>query len=557
MRNPFINTILLTLFSTTLFSQTTFDRVYQILQTKCSPTCHNYGSPDGNMRLDGTKEDMLANLINVTPDNDAADSMGYKRIMPGDARKSFLFRKISQGLDVNVDLPNGFGAPMPKDTTVLTEVEREMIRQWIIFGAEDSVYPYADEQLITAFYNGFAEARTPALPIPDPSEGYQIYYGPIFLAPGVEVEFDGKFLMNNPIDVEVHRMNVEMNKESHHMAVFKYKPGQDSSVFNGLKKVNNIGDAAALFYSAEVVAQWPNSLEVELPQGTALMWNANAVLSISYHILNYSDSIVAAELYYNIYTRPQSSSTIPMVSYPVRYDGHPVYQGGWDVFNLIIPPTGEDTTLRITQHHPDSTFYWNLWSIQAHTHKWGTDYNVFLRNPDGTKGDIIYNGSYNVTHTFDQGFYDWEHPPLRYFDPPLSVDQTIGMIHEATFNNNTSDTIGFGLKTTDEMFVSYIFFTKSETPIGILQDRVFNDTHVKIYPNPIQQQAWIHIGPDVVLKNAEFRVYDLQGKEVLLVRDVKDRQFTLVTKNLSSGNYFYRLVNDGQVAATGKIAVQQ
>lgn len=541
--------------SASLFSQTTFDRVYQIVQARCI-SCHNADTLAGQMNLHGTKQDVLNALINVTPYNENAAAAGYKRVIPGDARNSFLFRKISQGLDVNVSLPNGFGAPMPKDTTVLSEVEREMIRQWIIFGAEDTGYAYADESVITDFYNGFAEARPEALPLPNPSEGYQLYYGPIFLRPGVEVEFDGLFKLYNDIDVEVHKMNVEMNKESHHMAVFKYKPGQDSAVFNGLKKVNNIGDAAALFYSADVVAQWPNSLEVELPEGTALMWDNNAALSISYHILNYSDSIIAAELYYNIYTRPRQSSTKPMLSYPVRYDGHPVYQGGWDVFSLFLPPTNRDTTLRITQYSPDSTFYWNLWSIQAHTHQLGTDYKVYARNPDGTKGEIIYNGKYDVTHTFNQGFYDWEHPPLRYFGQPYSIDQTVGMIHEATFKNDTPDTVGFGLKTTDEMFVSYIFFTKSEHPVGILPDRVFNETQVKIYPNPAQEMAWISIGPDVQLKRAEFRVYDLLGKEVLLMSNLQDRQFTVNTASLSSGTYFYRLVNDGKVMGTGKIAVQ-
>ncbi|HXH18996.1 MAG TPA: T9SS type A sorting domain-containing protein [Chitinophagales bacterium] len=540
-----------------IFSQTTFDRVYSILQTRCTGNCHSYGNPTGSLRFDDTKQNVLNNLINVTPDNDAAESRGLKRVWPGDARKSFLFQKVNRGLDANISLRNDEGAPMPKDTLALSEVEREMIRQWIIFGAADTGYHYVDEQLITDYYNGFAEARDPSLPVPDPSEGYQIYYGPIFLAPGREIEFDAKFPLYNTEDVEVYRMNVAMNKESHHMAVFKYKPGMDALVPPGLKRVNNLGDAAALFFSAEVVAQWPNSLEVELPQGTALMWDSNSVLNISYHILNYSDSIIAAEVYYNIYTRPRQPGTIPMVSYPVRYDGHPVYQGGWDVQNLILYPSPNDTTLRITQYSPDSTFYWNLWSIQAHTHKFGKDYNVWLRNPDGTKGEIIYDGSYDVTHSFDQGFYDWEHPPLRYFDPPQSVDMTAGMIHEAVYNNNTGDTIGFGLKTTDEMFVSYIFFTKSQTPLGILPNKVFNDVHVKIYPNPAQQQAKIHIGPDVVLKNACFRVFDLLGKEVLTVNDLSERQFVLNTQHLPGGNYFYRLVNDGQQVASGKLTVQR
>ncbi|GIV34969.1 MAG: hypothetical protein KatS3mg031_2504 [Chitinophagales bacterium] len=471
-----------------------------------------------------------------------------------------MFRKINHGLDANVHLETGEGDPMPKGLPALSLVEREMIRQWIIFGAADTGYTWANEQVITDYYNGFAEQRIAPLPVPDTSEGYQIYYGPIFLEPGVEVEFDGKFHLFNESEVEVYRMNVDMNVESHHLAVFKYHPGQADLVPPGLKKVNNIGDAASLFFSADVVAQWPNPVDIQTPEGTALIWESNAVLNISYHLINYSDSTIAAEVYFNIYTRPRQPNTIPMLSYPVRYDGHPVYQGGWDVFNLVLYPTGTDTTLTIVQYHPDSTFYWNLWSIQAHTHQLGRDYNVYLRNPDGSKGPIIYDGSFDEEYRYDRGFYDWEHPPLRYFDPYdhlRSVDMTAGLIHEAVFNNNTGDTVGFGLKTTDEMFVTYIFYTKSETPVGILPDRVFNSAHVKIYPQPAADGAYIHIGPAVDVKDATFILYNTLGEEVSRKASLQEHRFLMNTSHLKNGCYFFRLLSKGQVAASGKILIQR
>ncbi len=544
------------LFSFTAQSQNTFDYIYSVLQSNCATTCHNYGSPDGNLRFDIPKEDLISDLVNVIPDNAAASAAGIKRVFPGDARRSLLFRKVNHGLDANLVLTQDEGDPMPLYASPLSELDREMIRQWIIFGAEDTLYAYADTQVIRSFYDGFAEPRPIPIPIPDPSEGYQLYYGPIFLTPNDEVEFDSKFPMFNPDDVEVHKMRVDMNNESHHLAIYKYHPGKDTTNTPGLNQVNSIIDAADLFFIADVVAQWPNSLEIELPEGTALMWEANTVLNMSYHILNMKSKIMAAEVYMNIYTRPQQPETLPMESYPVRYDGHQRYQGGWDVFNLILYPTGEDTTLVINQWDTDSTFYWNIWSMQAHQHQIGTDFNVFLRNPDGTKGEHVYIGKSNADHTVQTGFYDWEHPPLRYFNPLLPVDMTLGLIHEATFNNNTGDTVGFGLKTTDEMFVTYIFFVKTEQPLGILPGKVFNEAHVKIYPNPSNHTAFIHIGPDVLLKNADFRIFNLMGQEVMSVHDLKDRRLSLNVAVLSPGTYFYRLVNDGSVAAAGKILVQ-
>jgi hypothetical protein len=547
-------------FNFKLFSQTTFDRVYQILQTNCTGYCHNSGNPTGNLLMDGTKQDVLNNLVNVTPDNTTAASNGYKRVKPGDARKSFLFHKVNQGLDPNISLQSGEGNAMPDGQHAISQVEREMIRQWIIFGAQDSLYPYADENVITQYYNGFAEQRETPLPVPNPGIGYQIYYGPVFLMPGEEVEFDMKAFLYNNADLEVHKMNVLMNKESHHMAIFKYHSNNDTLFPDGLKKVNSLLDAAGLFYAADVVAQWPNSLEIELPAGTALFWDSNTVLSISYHILNYSDSIITAEAHMNVFTRPRNVNTIEMTSYPVRYDGHPQYQGGWDVANLIIPPTnGGDTTLSINQWHADSTHYWNIWSIQAHSHKYGKDYDVWLRNSDGSKGCQVYNGSYDVTHTFDTGIYDWEHPPLRYFDPPLAVDMTKGMIHESTYQNNTPNPIYFGLTTEDEMFVTYIFYYKSQNPIGTFDPCPLvgignlNNSYVKLFPNPTTGVTVVNIHPDIELNNASIKIYNILGEEIYSENNISKLSTYFDLGQAAGGQYFYRLTNNGALISSGKI----
>jgi hypothetical protein len=180
---------------------------------------------------------------------------------------------------------------------------------------------------------------------------------------------------------------------------------------------------------------------------------------------------------------------------------------------------------------------------------------VWARNTDGTKGEWLYDGTYNPTYTFRTGSYDWQHPPLRIFNPMKPVDMSIGLIHEASFYNNTPNTVGFGLRTTDEMYVTYIFYAKMQSPVGILPEKVFNDAHVRIYPNPVQQTAFVRISPDVDLKNAEFRMYDLMGKEVLSEKNIADGNFTINLSRLSKANYFYRLINDDQMASSGRIMV--
>ena len=552
-----ISAFFITTITTLSFAQSTFDRVYSILQTNCTASCHNSSNLSGNLDLSGSKSAVYSALKDVDPDNSTAKSKGYKRVYPGDARKSFLFQKINQGLDVNASLQSGEGDAEPRGQAPLSEVEREIIRQWIIFGASNTTnYTWVRENVITDFYGGKAEARTPPLPPPNDNEGYQVYFGPIFLNPGEEVEFAGKFPLLNKEDDEVYKINTVVNKESHHMALWKYKPGLDLLSPTGLQKLNGITDEAVLFFAAEVVGQWPDPLEIELPQGTALVWNKNTVINLGYHILNYSDSIIAAEIYMNIYSRPLQPTTIPMLSYPVRYDGNDPYSEGDPTSPLNINPTGTDTTFFINQYNKPDTGMWYLWSIQAHTHKLGKDFNVWLRNSDGTKGEFIYDGSYDYDNHFDKGYYAWEHPPFRQFNPLKPVDMKVGLIHEATFRNPTTEAVHFGLKTTDEMFVTYIYYTKSLPPIStaIANEKGMSGDIIKLYPNPTQNKAFIQISPEVELKNARFIIYDLPGKETLAI-DVDKSIFDLDLERIAEGYYFYALLNWGKMISNGKMVV--
>jgi hypothetical protein len=136
----------------------------------------------------------------------------------------------------------------------------------------------------------------------------------------------------------------------------------------------------------------------------------------------------------------------------------------------------------------------------------------------------------------------------------LSVDMRKGLIHEALFRNNGPDTIGFGLKTTDEMFVSYMFYYKSTEPIvNGLHDKYFNDTYVNTYPNPFNSQVSFYINTTDKLDKASLKIYNLLGEEALVKNNLETNRFTLNFDDAPKGYYFYTLINEGKIIATGKI----
>ncbi|MCW3104187.1 MAG: hypothetical protein JWO09_2627 [Bacteroidetes bacterium] len=79
---------------------------------------------------------------------------------------------------------------------------------------------------------------------------------------------------------------------------------------------------------------------------------------------------------------------------------------------------------------------------------------------------------------------------------------------------------------------------------------------VSVYPNPFSNEATVSFSKDVKLSNAEFHVYDLVGKEVIRKMDIRTNSIRIEQGELTPGVYFYRFINDGKEAGSGKMLVK-
>jgi type IX secretion system substrate protein/copper type II ascorbate-dependent monooxygenase-like protein len=541
----------------TAFSQTTYQTVYGILQSNCTTSgCHTTGNPQG-IDLSGTQSQVYANLVGVAPANSTAAAAGMKLVDPGQPRNSFLFSKLHAGLEANLTLTAGEGADM--DSSHLTLTQREMVRQWIIFGARDTG-TFVSVSLIDSFYTNqggipYDSLRVQAPAAPAAGEGYQLHFGPIFMMPGVEFEYNNKYYLGNNATIDAYRMQTVENAEAHHFAIYRFFPLADTLLPPGLSRVNGLSDEALLYYNANVVAQWPKSKDVTYPQGLAEVWAPGSVLDLDYHLINYQPYMLAAESYLNVYYNPHSTATIAIQTYPVRY-------GGDNVDALTIPPG--DTTFTMVQggagqnlpSYADSTFYWNIVSLQAHTHKIGTGFNVWTRKSNGAKDSLIYDGRYDPSYTFNTGTYSWNDAPYRQFTEPYPVYMANGMIHEATYHNPTNDTVNFGLLTTNEMFVTFILYYESELPYNSIHDVPFTDNNIKMYPNPASDVEYIRLDAGLQMSGTEIQFFDELGQKVLDQTGITTHVFSTNMSKLTNGCYVYRLINNGENVGTGKIVVQ-
>ena len=481
-KKAFFLFLILALYTSLSFSQTTFGAVYDLLQSKCSG-CHGGALPEGGLDLSGTMPAVYSNLVNVTAANIAAAAKGQKLIDSGYPKESFLLRKIAKNdwdthPAYDLDLAEGSKMPAYPSTPLLLE-EIELIRQWIYFGAPDTGW-VIDTAMLRSYYHDNGIARAPRPAAPDTADGFQLHIGPIFLAPGTEAEYFKKERLPEAQGTEITGVEFDF-LHAHHVILFR---NLDSIITKpeGFRIQNHSEDVGSEDIQVLVAAQSPSSLE--LPDFTGFSWPDSAKGDVNIHLLNSSpDSIIAEDLYLNVSTVPEGTSLNEMKFIIFLPNGfNTVFGTGTIGENLVIPPgwhTVTDSFYIPVAGIPD----FNIWYISSHTHGHGMDLDVYERNADGTKGIQIYEGWYNADYSAPTSFYNWSHPPVRIFDDSLyTINMENGIIFEAEFFNPGPDTIFYGPSFQDEMMnvvVNYIpgdILTPNPDPIL--------PTQPLFYPNP-------------------------------------------------------------------------
>ncbi|TAH40822.1 MAG: T9SS type A sorting domain-containing protein [Bacteroidetes bacterium] len=94
------------------------------------------------------------------------------------------------------------------------------------------------------------------------------------------------------------------------------------------------------------------------------------------------------------------------------------------------------------------------------------------------------------------------------------------------------------------------------TPLGYFRKSnkdYFEDNAIQVVPNPFQNSLQIILGQELS-ENGEFVLFNLIGERVLNVDLSKDqKQFEVLTQNIKSGFYYFKIVSNNSVFGTGKI----
>jgi hypothetical protein len=561
--------VLLLFFVVASQAQTPFQRVYTTLNTKCqNSTCHSATATDASAQLlfDGNTDAVHAAIFGVNAQNASSIAKHEKLVKQQHPYYSFLLRKIA-GADFDTDLAidtTTEGALM-KDINgnVLTKKEIEFIRQWITFGAKKTYSgnePQPNWGLVNQFYDSLdANGINRFLPKPQrpaAGQGIQLRMGPIFLPITGEIEQEycqqqEVYFENMP---EVHQIDGFMNQQSHHFLLFKYvdtaaAKNSNASNVNNLSKVTLIGNTS-FDGDKDLTASWQNDANLVLPEGTALFWDKKTVLDMNYHIKNFNASFVLpCDFYFNIYYKDRSPNTIEMKSQLSQKLS-------------IFLPTGTSTSTFSDPKNGDASFDGTkyLWMVAGHTHEWGTDFDLHIKNAQGVTGDKFYDGKGIAAYGggyYDNslGYWDWHHPPIEYWPNLLPIEfggpNNAGIVSKAYYNNTTNLPLTFSTQTNGEMQLWYYMYTEQPLATTGINSPGKADMYFEVMPNPMNQNGKLVYTLTKTAK-VESTITDLTGKAIAHMSSETEQEGTHEitignNEKLASGIYFAKLSVDGVV----------
>lgn len=528
----------------------TFDKVVTIFNTSCAfSDCHDSENSAVGLDLSGDKAAIYDQIINVKPTNPVAAAKAHLLVKPGDPARSFLYRKLNYDLHNDSKLLEGELQNMPVGGS-LEKHEIELVRQWILFGAKNDDVDYVNPNVLEEYYTigGLEQIKAPEAPMP--GKGYQIELGPIFLAPGEEVEYVYRYELQNEEPLEINKIDVEMNSQSHHFLFFKFEQGSETDQGDGLLPVGFVGEQA-ITQNTKMIGGWAYSREIKLPAKTAFRWRKNEVLKLNYHILNYStSSILPAKLFVNVYTQPVGTAVKEMHS-----EFHLSVEEDFSVGSRFPPGvSNHEWNMKNFEEARDNETV-HIWSLGSHTHKYGTDFDIYL-NENGIQGEQVYEGDYNLDYTFNQGYYNSEEPAFRFFQDFLPVKVNEGLIIKGEYTNTSNQTVNVGLTTKDEMFGLFLNYLTGDIGelVGIEEQDDKIENNWDIYPNPTN--GTLRVSLPELKEIFSINIYNAQGKLIFNEKLKPGLQYKTLDLSVYNSGFYFVQINNENYSAGKKVCLR-
>jgi hypothetical protein len=406
----------------------------QIFEPNCV-SCHTAGNTFAKQSgLILTKDVAYGNLANKLAHNAAAAKANIVLLETtglAGLHGSFLWEKINAKdfEHFKTDHPE-YGELMPLGTPPLTNGQLEYIKTWIVAGAPE-VGVVANTNLLNDTSRSNINYK-PFEPLAMPEKGYQLHLGPFEVAPQFERELYAYKYLGNTQDVYVNRIQTAMRPGTHHLILYDFATGATLPQADVLRDIRSSNGQyiTSTFQSLErqvfVFGTQFRSTDYSYPPGVAIKVAANRGFDLNSHYTNYGDTSIYGELYVNLHTIDAEQ---------VQHEAKQLFLNK-DDFSL---PANKQSVVNSSYTFNDSR---TIFMLTAHAHKYMKEFKIYIKGGE-RDGELIYYTD------------DWEHPPIKEYDPPLVLKPGEGLRGETTYNNTTNQTLRFGLLSTDEMNIIF------------------------------------------------------------------------------------------------------
>ena len=308
-----------------------------------------------------------------------------------------------------------------------------------------------------------------------------------------------------------------------------YEIGDTGSVATGTKAGNN---CASLQQVNGAITSWSYAAGQ-----TTCDWEGDATSGTNIHFkINYQ--LQDNDLFYitTVFVTNNTSSPITDFYYDRNLDpdNNIMLSSDYTTQNTIlsqISAGGSNTSVSATQSLPWSSYF----EFVAVDSNWVAGFGGFTnRDASDMYNGVGFTQAVGATNFADEAIH------LSYKIPVLNPGGTQSFKFCTVFNASASASAATALSLS----------TVSTNDITSLENAL------SVYPNPFSDNTTISINKSIQLKNAEMVVYNVIGKEMARISDIQSHEFKLEKNNLSTGMYLYKLINNGQEIATGKLIIK-
>jgi hypothetical protein len=260
-----------------------------------------------------------------------------------------------------------------------------------------------------------------------PEDGIQVSSAGVTIMPGQDVEYCEVVAL--PGDSEtlyyMNRFESKMTSGSHHLIVSAAAPDSRSEAD---LTVGDQYECAGGTFGGDFIPVGGSQAsyhDESFPEGVGRVFRGGQKLVLNYHYLNISDAPVDAIVQLNLHLTTEDKIQYIAKSFGFLNVG----------FNI---PAGESDSV-----FTECTFTEDLTisKLTRHTHRWGTDFNVWFLGGE-KDGELAFTSD----NYEDTDFV---------FDKPITAAAGTGFRFECAFDNTEDYPLRFGLKASDEMCILF------------------------------------------------------------------------------------------------------